>query len=292
MVQIHSPRPKHRDDCASLAGLRDIQLGRRGGPRSEAGVEHRQHEQGRDRGGDDPADDDGGEGALHLRTDAGVQRHRYEPERRDEPRHQYGTDPGLGGLTNRGVEISSLPQQPLHLGDQHHVAEHRDARERDEAHAGRDRKGHCPEPERRDAADRSKRHAGEDAKRVRHPAIGDVEQRQDEQERDGHDNEQARPRPFDVLELPPEPGVVPRRKLDLLQRRPQLGDEGADVSVSYVHLHADPPPRPLAADGRRPVDDVDLRQRAERQSSAGRRRDEDLADALRRLPRRLIETQH
>lgn len=79
---------------------------------SEGGIEDGQHHQGQQGGGEDAADDHGGERPLDLGAHARVERHGQEAEGGHGGRHQHGPQAREGRLAN-GFTEGLAPLQEL-----------------------------------------------------------------------------------------------------------------------------------------------------------------------------------
>ena len=142
--RLHLGRP-HGDaghEEANLAGkdLADSWRRLANAPRrAEVSIDDGQHEQREQRRRDEAADDDRGERALHLAARRGRERHRHEAERRDERGHEHRPQAELGRAAD-GLDVAdALVFELARERHEHEAVQHRDAEERDEADAGRDR---------------------------------------------------------------------------------------------------------------------------------------------------------
>ena len=122
---------------------------------------------------------------------------------------------------DHALNAEIFPQARLFLSR----AEHGYARKGDKADAGRNGERHPAQPQGGDATDRREWNAGKNAQGVFHPTVSDKQQREHQQQRNGHDDEEPLLCSLQVLELPSQTRVVPIGKVHGLQAFPHSSDE-------------------------------------------------------------------
>ena len=148
-----------------------------------------------------------------------------------------------------------------------------DAGERDEADRHRDRQVEPEPPHQPDAADQREGQRQHHDQRLGDPAEVEVEQQEDDQQRDRHDDLQARLGPLQVLELAAPLDVGAGRELHLVRDRlPRLGDIAAEVAAGDVDEDVDRELAVLGADRGRAAGELDLGHLAERHGAAAGQR--------------------
>jgi len=210
------------------------------GPRHE-GVERRHQENADQETGEKAADDDLGEGALGVGSDAVRERGGKEAERGDERGHHDRPQPQDGRLFCRLGDAHAVAPQLVRVRDVDHRRLHRDAEEGDEADARRDGERRPGELQRQQAADRR----GEDDRdhrdhRELHVRIEHEQQQEDQAERQRQDDLELLARRGVVLVLAAPDELVPGRHRDGLGHlRLRVLHGAGEVAVLDRVLHAD-----------------------------------------------------
>ena len=198
-------------------------------------VQQRQHQQ-RQRGGrQDAADHHRGQRALYFGPGAGGECHRDEAERCHQRRHQHRAQPGEGTFIDRAIQRQAVLAQRADVGNHHESVQHRHARQRDEADAGRDRQRDVTQPQRHDAAGEREGHAGKHQQSVFQVAEHGEQQDEDQQQRHRHHDLQALRGRLQLFEGAAPIDPVTSRQLHIVSDAClRLADEGADVTAAHI----------------------------------------------------------
>ena len=209
---------------------------------------------------------------MYFRAAAGRQRHRQEPERRDQRGHQHGTEPRDRAIDDRLLQRLPLLTQLVDEGDHHETIQHGDTGQGDETDGRGDGERDAARPEQEHAAGQRQRHAGKHEQRVAHAAERHEQQPENQEQRHRHDELQALARRDQLLELPaprrPVPGGNRHAVANALLG---VGDERADVAATDIGGDHDAPLAVFAAHLARPRRDLEIRDRPERDEAAADR---------------------
>src|SRR4030095_9341369 len=156
---------RSRTGCSKSDGVCLEQIGRsfrcslRGTSPLHQIVQQRQEQQGKERGNNDPADDNCRQWALTLCAGARRKRHRNKTECRDCCSHYYWPQTRQRSFQYSGADIASLFPQLIEIADHHATVEHGHATQGDETDSRRNTERHVPQPEGDDPTSDSEWHA-------------------------------------------------------------------------------------------------------------------------------------
>ena len=157
----------------------------------EPGVQSWQNKQRQQCRGEQSTNDNGGERALHFRSQAGRKRHRQKSDAGNRPGHQNRTQPLLRALQRGLLHVFTLFTQTIDKCHQYNAVEQGNASERDEADGRCHAQVHVAGQQRQNPPGYGKRNTGKDDKRLPHPTKNDEQEREDGGKRDGNDQLQA-----------------------------------------------------------------------------------------------------
>src|ERR1043166_633438 len=243
-----------------------------GGRRDGAGtapfdeqIEGWQDEQGQERCGNEPADDDDGEGLLRFGTDAMRKRHGQEAEHGEQRRHEDSAQTHLRTVQDRFHGRFAIIEAFVEMADHDHAIQHGLAKEGNEPNRSRNAERDAGEEQSENSADQAERHIHKDEQRALHRLKGIKQQHENEEHTDGYNQSEAFHRALLVLELAAPGHVITRRKLHVaLDDRLHVLDNAAHVATLDENRNGEDAFAVLAADvhaAAHALEAGDLRQR-------------------------------